>query len=62
MAIEDIPSGKLTVCDIENGHRKFVDLPTNSIVIFHSYVSLPEGKLIYKLINIINYIYIYHKP
>jgi hypothetical protein len=27
---------------IENGHRKFVDLPIKN-VIFHSYVSLPEG-------------------
>ena len=26
-----------------DGHRKFVDFPMNSMVIFHSYVSLPEG-------------------
>ena len=35
----------LVICyiAIENGHRKYiVDLPIN-IVIFHSYVSLPEG-------------------
>ena len=24
-----------TVCELENGHRKFVDLPINSMVIFH---------------------------
>ena len=39
---------------IENGHRKFVDLPIKN-VIFHSYVSLPEGndqKFWFILINI----------
>ena len=29
---------------IENGPVEIVDLPINSMVIFHSYVSLPEGK------------------
>ena len=36
-----VPSGKLTVC-----YWKWpfiVDFPINSMVIFHSYVSLPEG-------------------
>ena len=31
---------------------EIVDVPINSMVIFHSYVKLPEGK----------YGYIYHKP
>jgi hypothetical protein len=36
--------GKLSQFAIENGHRKFVDLASYKMVIFHSYVSLPEGK------------------
>ena len=32
--------GKLTVKSVENGNRKFVDFPTNSMVIFHSYVNV----------------------
>ena len=35
--------GKRLQFAIENGHRKLVDLPIKSMVIFHSYVSLPEG-------------------
>ena len=33
-------AGKLTVCDIENGPVEIVDLPINSMVIFHSYVNV----------------------
>ena len=41
-----------TVCDIENGPVEIVDFPMNSMVIFHSYVSLPEGKsIIHPIIN-----------
>ena len=29
---DGIPSGKLTVCELENGPVKIVDLPINSIV------------------------------
>jgi hypothetical protein len=29
---------------IEHGPVEIVDLPINSMVIFHGYVSLPEGK------------------
>jgi len=36
-----LPSGKLTVCELENGPF-IVDLPIK-VVIFHSYVSLPGG-------------------
>ena len=32
---------------IENGPVEIVDLPINSMVIFHSYVKLPEGILIF---------------
>ena len=32
----------ITVCELENDHRQFVDLPIK-MVMFHSYVSLPEG-------------------
>ena len=39
-----IPSGKLTVCDIENGPVEIVSFPALRMVMFHSYVSLPEGK------------------
>ena len=37
---------------------EIVDLPINSMVIFHSYVSLPEGIYIYIYINTV-YIYIH---
>ena len=40
-----LPSGKLTVCELENGPVEIVSFPINSMVIFHSYVSLPEGML-----------------
>ena len=44
-----LPSGKLTVCELENGPVEIVSFPINSMVdlsnIFHSYVSLPEGNL-----------------
>ena len=39
-----LPSGKLTVCDIENGPVEIVSFPALRMVMFHSYVSLPEGK------------------
>ena len=32
------PSANLLQKAIENGHRKFVDLPINSMVIFHSFL------------------------
>jgi hypothetical protein len=32
--INGLPSGKLTVCELENGHRKLVDLPSYKMVIF----------------------------
>ena len=35
---------ELTVCELENGPVEIVDLPSYKMVIFHSYVSLPEGK------------------
>ena len=40
----DIPSGKHTKSELENGPVEIVDLPSYKMVIFHSYVSLPEGK------------------
>ena len=42
-----VASGKLTVSELENGHRAvdIVSFPMNSMVIFNSYVSLPEGKI-----------------
>ena len=45
--MKDIPSGKLTITNIavENGHLQLI-FPSN-MVIFLSYVSLPEG--IYKI-------------
>ena len=33
--MDDLPSGKLTVCELENGPVEIVDLPINSLVIFH---------------------------
>ena len=38
-----LPSGKHTNIAIENGPVEIVDLPIDSMVIFHSYGSLPEG-------------------
>ena len=43
MGYTDIPSGNDCYIAIENGPVEIVDLPTNSMVIFYSYVSLPEG-------------------
>jgi hypothetical protein len=37
-----VPSGYVKIA-IENGPVEIVDLPINSMVIFHGYVSLPEG-------------------
>jgi hypothetical protein len=39
-----IPSGKLTYIAIENGPVEIVSFPPLRMVMFHSYVSLPEGK------------------
>ena len=39
---QNIPSGFVTVCELENC-LFIVDLPIDSIVIFHSYVSLQEA-------------------
>ena len=44
-----LPSDCVTIA-IENGPVEIVDLPIDSMVIFHSYVSLPEG--IYNVILI----------
>ena len=38
------PLVMLTVCYWSHGPVEIVDLPINSMVIFHSYVKLPEGK------------------
>ena len=35
--------GKLTLCELENCPVEIVSFPINSMVIFHSYVSLPDG-------------------
>ena len=35
-----LPSGKLTVCDIENGPVEIVDLPSHNMVIFHRFLGL----------------------
>ena len=42
-----VASGKLTVSELENGQRAIdiMSFPMNSMVIFNSYVSLPEGKI-----------------
>ena len=42
MYIYIVPSGYVKIA-IENGPVEIVDLPINSMVIFHGYVSLPEG-------------------
>ena len=41
--IWDLPSGNLTLCDIEHGHRNSGFSPLENDGFFHSYVSLPEG-------------------
>ena len=38
-----LPSGNLLQFAIEHGPVEIVNFPINSMVIFHSYVSLPEG-------------------
>ena len=35
----------MTNIAIENGPFEIVDFPINNMVIFHSYVSLPEGSI-----------------
>ena len=40
--LQRVPSGKLTK-SYRQWPTEIVDLPINSMVIFHSYVSLPEG-------------------
>ena len=40
--IKVLPSGYVKIA-IENGPVEIVDFPINSMVIFHSYVKLPEG-------------------
>ena len=44
---ELLPSGEHTKLAIENGPVEIVDFPINSMVIFHCYVSSPEGINIY---------------
>ena len=45
LKLASIPSGKLTVCELEHGHRNswFTMIYLLKVVLFHSYVSLPEG-------------------
>jgi hypothetical protein len=38
-----IPSGKLTYIGIEHGHLQWIYPRKKKKVVFHSYVSLPEG-------------------
>ena len=38
-----IPSGILTVCELENGPVEIADLSNYKIVMFHSYVTLYQG-------------------
>ena len=40
--IWDLPSGNLTLCDIEHGHRNSGFSPLENGGFFHSYVSLPR--------------------
>ena len=42
--ITDVPCGERLQFAIENGPAEIVNFPINSMVIFHSYVSLPEGQ------------------
>ena len=37
---EIVLSGKLTVCELENGPVEILDLPSYKMVIFHSYVNV----------------------
>jgi hypothetical protein len=37
---------------IENGPVEIVDLPINSMVVFHSYVSLPEGRCLWDFVRV----------
>ena len=44
-----LPSGKLTVCELENGREQFVDLPIKKKqVIFHAYVNVYQRGTISK--------------
>ena len=58
-----LASGKLTVCKLENGHRKFIDLPSYKMVIFHSYINLLVGiyGIICKLEICVKFVEISHK-
>jgi hypothetical protein len=38
--------GKLTVCELEHGPVEIVDLPINSMVIFHSFVYVYQRVII----------------
>ena len=57
-----MPSGKLTVCELEHGPVEIVDLPIDSMVIFHSFlyvyqrVSKSHPKLHSKPMLILNFI------
>ena len=46
----DIPSGYVKIA-FENGHRKFVDLPMNSMVMFHSFLYVYQRVTIKSVIN-----------
>jgi hypothetical protein len=47
--INMLPSGKLTVCELENGREQFVDLPIKKKqVIFHAYVNVYQRGTISK--------------
>ena len=41
--MDDLASGNLLHSELENGPVEIVDFPVKNKVIFHSYVSLPEG-------------------
>ena len=45
--METYPLVMSTVCELEHGHRNSEFSHENRMVIFRSYVSLPEGKLEY---------------
>ena len=53
------PSGKLTITNIaiENGPVEIVDLP---MVIFHSYVSLPDDRYFEELLSLLHFIHSVH--
>ena len=42
---DKVPSGHFLHSNMENGPVEIVDFPSYKMVIFHSYVSLPEGDL-----------------